>query len=381
MLQRLCLILAIAPALITKGAIAQGADKQWQLGRALFTIGSETDAHSQFARIVNILLLPDSGVVVANGGSKDFRFFDAGGRFVRQVGRDGSGPGEYRFFDRVFRLAGDSLGVYDGSLRRVTVLSSAGVFARTVTLARPSGVTGMGGPTPVGGFADGSFASFVAPAPTPGPGQERGALHRLTATWFRHGANGDFIATLGESPGGERFLELADGMVVNWAVPFQRTMRMAVSGDRVFAGDGTAPNVVALQRDRGGSGTIRLNPGSLTVTAADVAAYRQEQLDRAPSAAYRTRLETSFSKAPTPTSMPAFAELRIDADGALWVQEYQRPGAETIRWRVVTAEGAPIASINVPSRFAITDIRGNRIAGIWRDENDVETVRVYQLQR
>jgi 6-bladed beta-propeller len=378
---RLCQILAIAPFVVAQSAIAQGPERQWQLGRLLFTIGSETDAHSQFARIVTILLLPDSGVVVANGGSKELRFFDAGGRFVRQVGRDGSGPGEYRFFDRVFRLAGDSLGVYDGSLRRLTVVSNAGVLARTVTLARPSGVTGVGGPTPVGGFADGSFASFVAPAPTPGPGQERGALHRLTATWFRHGANGEFIATLGESPGGERFLELTDGMVVNWAVPFQRTMRAAVSGDRVFAGDGTEPSVAALHRDRVGSGTIRLNHGTLTVTPAEVAAYRQEQLDRAPSAAYRTRLETSFSKAPTPTSVPAFAELRVDTEGAVWVQDYPRPGASTIHWRVVTAGGAPIASINVPPRFAITDIRDNRVAGVWRDENDVETVRVYQLRR
>lgn len=361
--------------------LAQDAGRQWQLGRQLFSVGSETDANSQFARVVNVLLLPDSGLVVANGGSLELRFFDATGRFVRQSGREGSGPGEYRFLDRVFRLAGDSLGVYDGGPRRLTVLSPTGVFARTVTLARPSGVTGVGGPTPVGGFADGTVASFVAPAPVPGPGQERGALHRLTATWFRHGANGELISTLGQSPGGERFLELSDGMVINWAVPFQRVLRMAVSADRVFAGDGTESSVVALHRDRIGSGTIRLDPGTLTLTTAEVAAYRQEQLDRAPSPAYRTRLETSFSKTTAPTSMPALADLRVDADGNVWVQEYRRPGAATIRWRVVTPGGAPIASIDVPSRFAITDIRGDRIAGIWIDENDVETVRAYQLRR
>ena len=79
--------------------------------------------------------------------------------------------------------------------------------------------------------------------------------------------------------------------------------------------------------------------------------------------------------------MPAFEALRVDSDGAVWVQEYRRPGATTIRWRIVAPGGAPIASIDVPSRFAITDIRGDRVTGIWLDENDVETVRVYQLRR
>jgi len=378
---RLCLILVIAPFLVAQSGTAQGPERQWQLGRPLFTIGSETDAHSQFARIVNVLLLPDSGVVVANGGSKELRFFDAGGRFVRQVGREGAGPGEYRFISRVFRLAGDSLGVYEGLGRRLTVLSPTGVFARTVTLAQPSGATGMGGPTPVGGFADGTFASFVNPPPTPRPGQERGALHRLSARWFRHGANGGLIATLGQSPGGEVFLEMADGIVTNWAPPFQRVLRVAVSADRLFAGDGTEPNVIALHRDGAGSTAIRLNTGSLILTTAEVVAHRQEQLDRAPSPAYRTQLETSFSKTPTPTSMPAFAELRVDSDGAVWVQEYRRPGATTIRWHVMHPQGTTIATVDVPASFAITDIRGGRVAGIWLDENDVETVRAYQLRR
>jgi hypothetical protein len=381
MTQRLGLTLAIVPVLIANTAAAQGAEKQWQLGPQLFTIGSETVAHSQFARIVNVLLLTDSGVIVANGGSKELRFFDAGGRFVRHVGRDGVGPGEYRFLDRVFRLAGDSLGVYDFSLRRLTVLSPEGAFARTVILARPPGVTGMGGPTPVGGFADGSIAAFVAPPPTPGAGQERGAVHRLTATWSRHAASGAFISTLGQSPGGELFLELADGQVINWALPFQRRLRVAVSVDRVFAGDGSEPSVVSLHRDRVGSGSIPLTVGTLTVTPADVAANREAQLERAPNAQQRGQLETSFSKAPAPTTMPAFADLRVDSDGAVWVQEYPRPRAATVRWRVYSSTSVQIASIVLPSSFGITDIRGDRVAGIWRDENDVETVRVYRIRR
>ena len=79
--------------------------------------------------------------------------------------------------------------------------------------------------------------------------------------------------------------------------------------------------------------------------------------------------------------MPAFADLRVDSDGAVWIQEYRRPGATTIRWQVMHPQGRTIATVQVPANFAITDIQGGRVAGIWLDENDVETVRVYQLRR
>jgi hypothetical protein len=118
---------------------------------------------------------------------------------------------------------------------------------------------------------------------------------------------------------------------------------------------------------------------SLNLTSSDIAAYRQQQLDRAPNAQQRTQLEKSHTKTPSPTTMPAFANLRVDSDGALWIQEYPRPGAASVRWRIVS--GNAIATLDVPMTFTITEIRGDRVAGIWRDENDVETVRVYQLQR
>jgi hypothetical protein len=168
-------------------------------------------------------------------------------------------------------------------------------------------------------------------------------------------------------------------MVVNWAPPFQRSLRFAVSNDRVFAGDGTDPNVVAISRDGNMTSIPVRSSQSLNLTSSDIAAYRQQQLDRAPNAQQRTQLEKSHTKTPSPTTMPAFANLRVDSDGALWIQEYPRPGAASVRWRIVS--GNAIATLDVPMTFTITEIRGDRVAGIWRDENDVETVRVYQLQR
>ena len=57
--------------------------------------------------------------------------FDSAGRFVRRVGRQGSGPGEYLGIMRIVSGPGDSLWVVDGADRRVTILTPALEYARS----------------------------------------------------------------------------------------------------------------------------------------------------------------------------------------------------------------------------------------------------------
>ena len=51
------------------------------------------------------------------------RLFDANGRFMRNVGRIGQGPGEFVFAFDAGQVAGDSILVIDAAARRATVFS------------------------------------------------------------------------------------------------------------------------------------------------------------------------------------------------------------------------------------------------------------------
>lgn len=57
--------------------------------------------------------------------------FDSSGRFLDRIGREGGGPGEYRFVQILYMAPGDTLHVFDVLNRRRTVLSPSYEVVRT----------------------------------------------------------------------------------------------------------------------------------------------------------------------------------------------------------------------------------------------------------
>ncbi|MCU0616953.1 MAG: 6-bladed beta-propeller [Gemmatimonadaceae bacterium] len=82
---------------------------------------------------VRVMRLP-TGQFLVGGRKGALGLFDAGLRFVRQIGRGGAGPGEFRQPTMVL-TRGDSIGIYDWALRRLTIYGpDLRVPARTVPL-------------------------------------------------------------------------------------------------------------------------------------------------------------------------------------------------------------------------------------------------------
>jgi hypothetical protein len=99
-------------------------------------IGGADDGPTGFAVIKGVAHLSDGSIAVANQRPSEIRIFDASGRFVRSLGRNGTGPGE---FNRVpFRLlrSGDTLIGSDNSMRD-RVFAPNGELARSLARARP----------------------------------------------------------------------------------------------------------------------------------------------------------------------------------------------------------------------------------------------------
>lgn len=100
------------------------------------------EAPYQLYRVAGAVRLSDGRIVIANGGSNELRYFAPDGRHVRSVGREGDGPGEFRFIGRILRLPGDSVLVSNLMPPRHSLFDEQGTFVRTVD--------------PAGGMSDGA---------------------------------------------------------------------------------------------------------------------------------------------------------------------------------------------------------------------------------
>jgi hypothetical protein len=83
---------------------------------------------------------------------------------------------------------------------------------------------------------------------------------------------------------------------------------------------------------------------------------------------------------PLPDLLPAHEQILVDRLGKVWMAEYvvldEKP-----RWSVFDPSGRWLGEVAMPARGRITDIGDDYLVGVWRDDLDVETVRMYRLDK
>lgn len=72
----------------------------------------ETDDHP-VGQPVSLITVDDGSFVIADGYSNSVLHFDSGGRFLRNFGQKGEGPGEFEFVSYAGFVAGDVVGIGD----------------------------------------------------------------------------------------------------------------------------------------------------------------------------------------------------------------------------------------------------------------------------
>ena len=116
--------------------------------------------------------LPDGRIAVADAGSREVRFHDAGGGLIASV--EGEGPGRFQSVSRIGHVAGDTLWVADhrgGQLALVTPRGEAGRYAF------PQGLT------VAGRFADDGYLMVPQWSPTLLEADWVEGVRRDSASW------------------------------------------------------------------------------------------------------------------------------------------------------------------------------------------------------
>ncbi|HET7603923.1 MAG TPA: hypothetical protein VFK36_12945, partial [Gemmatimonadales bacterium] len=305
--------------IVTSAAPAWADGKGWVID-SLPTLdigGSDSDPHYDLLRVNGATRLKDGHIAVLSAGSLQLMIYDSTGTWISSSGRDGEGPGEFRYPFTLFRFAGDTLVTYDSQLRRVSRFGHDGTFLNSVSTSQAAGGVYV---VPVAHLADGSWlgrtSAGFTPDTKPGAMRQPQTLLRLTPAM---GPETDTLTTVAGSEswivtggsGKQRFAQIYD-------VPLGYSSWFTTHDSLVYVGDNERYTINVLRPDGSVLRSIRRAGELPPVTAEMRDRLKADFLDGVPAAelAEQTAIWDAF---PKHERMPAYDDFMVDADGNLWV--------------------------------------------------------------
>jgi hypothetical protein len=341
------------------------------------------DSVYQLYQVQGATRLRDGRIVVANAGSGEVRVFDEDGRFLASHGRKGEGPGEFQRPALAGVLGSDTLIVVDADLRRISLLQPEPGFLESVRLSDDAG----GGGFPQGVFADGKVVLGGGFFWSSDSGVELGSGYsRRSTSYVILGLDGEVVTDLGEFPGSEFFMEVQNhggGAVSMRArlIPFGKYAMQAVGPRRFHYASGDAWEIHSFDSSGALQRIVRHSRAPSAVQAQDLEARIQEEIAELSDPSEAPEVRASFDEMPVPGVMPAMAGLQADARGCLWVESYPRPGDETAHFDVLDPGGRLVGSVSLPSGLEVLEIGDDYVLTLYRDELEVEYLRLHRLER
>ncbi len=352
-------------------------------------VGSGGEAAAELAGVIGAVRLSDGRVAIAEQSTRSIKLFDTKGRFVRAMGRQGAGPGEFTSLVRLDLLSGDSLLAYDVLRATLAVFDTAGRLARSERLA-----AGPGGVALSGVLGDGTLVLSRA---YNNVFSRTSRLERdpIIYAVFRPATRA--IDTIAEVAGTDRYLFAGDDFSSRREVPFGRTSMIAVGHDRLFIGTGDSWQIEARTSDGRIAELYRVGHAPAPVTKAEIARFKREFLARmkdsraaatgggvAPpdiQARMIAQSERMLETVPYPETHAPYDSLLVGHAGELWVRRAHPFPDEPSSWTVLARGGAALGMVTLPAGMRPLHIGTDFIVALTKDADDVQHVGVYPLRR
>ena len=331
------------------------------------------DGGEPFFGVRDIALLDNDRMAVAE--KSHVRIMTLAGSEAVSVGRDGQGPGEFRNIVGIARLSGDSILVLDGRLMRLSAFDAGGRIVRMSRLETE-------GNAPLWGLHAVDDGTVIVGTQWSGRllGADRSpGRRRLPYRAFRYDRTGRLSDVVGPLPGVEVVVGRAGGRLSMAMAPFARRTSIGVSGQLVYLGTADQFEILVTRLDGALRAIIRLGPIDLTIDERDNEEWIDRRAAQLPGPEAQAAFRRVMARAEQPNRRPAFEELVVSDAGDVWIREFARSSPREVLWHIVSGtNGRYCGSLSLPAAFRLMDIRGGRLAGIWKDEIEVEYVRVYE---
>jgi hypothetical protein len=314
------------------------------------TIGSvEGPDETSFSGIAGALVDGRDRIIVLDAGARALRFFDADGTFLHATGGAGDGPGEFGhlvqmgsgpFYSPVALLPwrGDSILVHSLIARTLYVLDSEGREGRRlVDPALNRWVRGVHG--------EDRFILITSSGDEEGPPE--------------HGWRSSRVH-LFDLDDGSRELGLFP-MRPQEGVPFQQAFGIQVAAPGGFLSAVTTRPEIRFHDWEGGLRQI-------------------VRLALAPEPIPQDVRQAS--ERPMREFWGFFLGIRVDREGFLWIASPAPDGGQASpEMLIVSPDGRYMGRVQMPGDLRLLDVGPDWVLGVWRDDLDVEYLRLHRLER
>lgn len=355
------------------------ASAAWTIAdEPVLTIGRRHDSpdHELF-RVAGAGLFSDGRVAVALNGPPELRIYDSTGDLVNRIGREGSGPGEFRFISSLWIGRGDTLATYDARLRRVSLFSESGQHLRDQPFRAPADVAAGLTPWNVRGVLEGGHMVGVFSAVE----EDRTGAQRRPWTVVVLDSTASLITSFGPFGGQEMYIgppqQSPQGLVSELGTPpFARTTLIASGAGGVVTAENGHYDITRWTADGRPSLIVRTDVPSQPVEDSDLESLLPPvEL----SAAERGLLLEGLRSTVTNATLPLLDVVLVEPDGHIWIVEFGRPHQST-RWLVrLDADGQLSRALELPREYQFLGARGDSIVVLSRDADEVEAVEVFEV--
>lgn len=326
-------------------------------------VGASGDSH-EFGSVRSVLLAPDGALYVADPSYLAVSVFDSTGRFVRQLGREGAGPGEYR---DPYSLAwlGERLALLDPGNARISVYDTPGDGATSRSVQPISG---------------GQFIRLYRTPPTFWSYSFRTTAEGSEGVFVQHTPAGpaDSVPLLRPAAGGStgRRCDRPDGGISFFSAPFGPVLLQIPTPEGLRALTLTTHYRIAFLTPQGDTvRVIERDAPTVPVSDAEWAEANAEW------SAFRAEWPTAVCNVgefARPASKPPLVFFFYDDVGRLWVELNSESGP---RYDVFDGTGRLQATVSglPPSGGVDPSVAGERIAFVGRDSADTPVVRLFRI--
>ena len=348
-------------------AWAKGSE--WRLTQEARIGSAEAEGAAAFGNVVGLVVDGLDRVWVADGQNQELRVFDARGDHVRTIGKKGGGPEEFGQIAGFDWGADGNLWVMDGGNERYAVYDTAGKLVTThprrnnmLAIPWPGGIDAQGRVYDVGAMGPDESERIVRFGPDLQPQDTfpvppfEGEYFEVTSMGGRGGATSRSTMRINVPFSGSQ----------EWRVDPRGNVWIARTQQyrlERHAFDGGAPLVIERPT----------TPIKVAAEDRDGVLERYKEFQKRGGTVDMSRI---------PDHYPALQSFFFDDDANLWVIPVLGPSEFVMD--VFDPAGTYLGRVTPPGRVVPTPapaIRGSRMVGLVRDEDDVETVWIMRLEK